>query len=321
MAAKTIYIVGVGVIFAVLGSVGCTSNDGTQATCTTSSFLPCFSCPTGVTGKIVCQNGIQYCDCSGLPATAGQTTTTGAGGSIVTTTTTTTTTVVAGKGGAAGKTTSNKGGAGGAKGGAGGANGGKGGGATTASAGKGGSGTTTTTYTSTKDPKIPEITETCPEFRNGSITFMGVDGINMAAGPKAPGPTAPMLFYWHGTGSFNTEYAMMDGAISNGVTGEGGVIISFTGLSGSGDAMCSGTAIFDTGSFLITDQLYACAVKNHNVDPKRVYIAGCSAGGLFSACMAAGRSSYVAAAVLSSTAITVAGTAAAVVCPHKAGNS
>jgi predicted esterase len=192
----------------------------------------------------------------------------------------------------AGGATKTTGAGGSIKTGAGGATGTAGRGTGTGTTGAGGKVTT-----SGSGPRIPEITETCPEFVNGSITFMGVSGINIAAGPKAAGPTAPMLFYWHGTGSTNVEYAMMDSAISGGVTSEGGVIVSFQSLSGSGDSSCSGTFIFDTGSFLMTDQLFACAVKNHNVDPKRVYVAGCSAGGLFSACMGAYRSSYVAAVV------------------------
>ena len=42
--------------------------------------------------------------------------------------------------------------------------------------------------------------------------------------------------------------------------------------------------------------LVACAVRDHNVDPRQIFTMGCSAGGLFAASMAALRSSYVAAA-------------------------
>jgi hypothetical protein len=52
--------------------------------------------------------------------------------------------------------------------------------------------------------------------------------------------------------------------------------------------------------FQITDQLLACAVRDHNVDPRRVFTTGCSGGGLFAAAMAAARSGYIAAAASNS---------------------
>lgn len=148
--------------------------------------------------------------------------------------------------------------------------------------------------TSSADPIIPAVTADCPDFRSGTITFMGLGGIRMEAGAKAPGPTAPMVFYWHGTGSFSGEFAGMAGAVHAGVVAEGGVLISFQGSTG-GDAL-SGTAVFGRGDLDLVDQLVACAVRDHNVDPKRIYTTGCSAGGLFATNMAALRSNYVAAA-------------------------
>jgi len=144
-----------------------------------------------------------------------------------------------------------------------------------------------------KAPVIPLVSGECPDFRDGTITFGGLSGIQMVAGSKAAGPTAPMVFYWHGTGSFAGEYAGSATAVYQGVVAEGGVLISFQGTSG-GDFL-SGTAIFGASDFELTDQLLACAVQNHNVDPRRVFATGCSAGGLFSTAMAALRSSYMAA--------------------------
>ena len=57
------------------------------------------------------------------------------------------------------------------------------------------------------EPVIPELTADCPEFRNGTITFMGLGGIQIVSGPKPALATAPMVFYWHGTGSFSGEFA------------------------------------------------------------------------------------------------------------------
>lgn len=143
------------------------------------------------------------------------------------------------------------------------------------------------------DPIIPEVSGDCPEFRGGTITFMGLGGITVAAGSKPSSPSAPMVFYWHGTGSTSGEYVGMAAAVSSGVNQEGGVLISFQGTSG-GDLL-SGTSTFGKGDFDIADQLLACAVKNHNIDPKRVYSTGCSAGGLFAGAMGAARSNYMAA--------------------------
>jgi predicted esterase len=146
------------------------------------------------------------------------------------------------------------------------------------------------------DPVIPEIKGECPSLETGVITNLGVDSIQVESGPMPEGPTAPMLLYWHGTGSSSGEYAFMAAGAAQGITGEGGVIVSFQGTSNQGDCSPSGTFIFCTGDFDIMDQFVACAVKNRNVDPHRIFTMGCSAGGLMSAAMAAQRSSYIAAA-------------------------
>jgi poly(3-hydroxybutyrate) depolymerase len=132
---------------------------------------------------------------------------------------------------------------------------------------------------------------------------MGLGGITVEAGAKPASASAPMVFYWHGTGSFAGEYAAMAGAVLQGVTQEGGILISFQDTTG-GDLL-SGTAIFGAGDFDLTDQLLACAVKDHNIDPRRVFATGCSAGGLFSGAMAAERSAYLAAAAPNSGGWTV----------------
>jgi predicted esterase len=134
----------------------------------------------------------------------------------------------------------------------------------------------------------------CPAFRDSNITFMGLPGIEIQAGAKAAGPTAPMVFYWHGTGGFSGEYSLQAGAIHAGAMAEGGVLISFQGTTG-GD-LNSGTFIFGAGDLNIADQLVACAVRDHNIDPRRIFATGCSAGGLFSTAQVTLRSSYMAAA-------------------------
>ena len=71
------------------------------------------------------------------------------------------------------------------------------------------------------------------------------------------------------------------------------MLVSFQDTTG-GD-LNSGTFIFGATDFALTDQLAACAVRDHNIDPRRIYSTGCSAGGLFADAMGAIRSSYMAA--------------------------
>jgi len=153
------------------------------------------------------------------------------------------------------------------------------------------------------DPVIPQVAGECPELDNGTITLMGLGGITIASGTKPESATAPMVFYWHGTGSTSGEYVGAAAAVHQGVVAEGGVLVSFQGSTG-GDLL-SGTSVFGAGDFALVDQLVACAVKERNVDPRRIFTTGCSAGGLFAAAMAAMRSNYTAAAAPNSGGFTV----------------
>jgi acetyl esterase/lipase len=151
-------------------------------------------------------------------------------------------------------------------------------------------------------PTIPAVTGECPAFQTGTITFMGLSGIQVVAGAKAAAATAPMVFYWHGTGSTSGEFSFMAGAVRDGVQAEGGILVSFQGTTG-GDAL-SGTSVFGKGDMTLVDQLAACAVRDHNVDPRRIFTTGCSAGGLFAGALAALRSEYIAAAAPNSGGFT-----------------
>jgi predicted esterase len=146
-----------------------------------------------------------------------------------------------------------------------------------------------------KDPTIPPIDGECPVFKSGTVTVGKLGGITLVVGSKASGPTAPLVFYWHGTGSTAGEYALMAKAVADGVTSEGGILASFQGSVGTGGD-CSGTGIFSKDDFKVADQIVACAVRDYNIDPHRIYSTGCSAGGLQTGCMATLRSSYLAAA-------------------------
>jgi predicted esterase len=144
------------------------------------------------------------------------------------------------------------------------------------------------------DPQIPPAPSDCPPWGNSTITYGGLAGIQIAAGAKPASASAPMLIYWHGTGATSGEFSLMAAPVATGVTSAGGVIVSFNGTTG-GD-LNSGTFIFGAGDLKLIDNLVACAVKDHGIDPHKIYTMGCSAGGLMSAATAALRSSYIAAA-------------------------
>ena len=153
-------------------------------------------------------------------------------------------------------------------------------------------------------PDIPPVTADCPKFVSGVISFMGLDGIQLDVGTPPPEATAPMLFYWHGTASTSGEYKMMAEPVASAILAAKGVIVSFQGTTG-GD-LYSFSSIFGAGDLVLADQLVACAVRNANVDPRRIYTMGCSAGGFISTAKAALRSSYNAAAAPNSGGVTVA---------------
>ena len=152
-------------------------------------------------------------------------------------------------------------------------------------------------------PKIPEPMGACPEFRNGTIMVAGHGGVNITAG--AAGKKGPLLFYWHGTGQSASEAnRFVSGAMRNEIISNGGIIASFNGRNQiAGGRDCSGTGAHNSNDFKAADQIVACAVKNHGIDPRRIYTTGCSAGGLQSGCMAGMRSSYIAAAAPNSGGI------------------
>jgi len=154
------------------------------------------------------------------------------------------------------------------------------------------------------DPVIPPVSGDCPAWTNTTIDFMGLPGVQIAVGAKPEAPTAPMLLYWHGTGSTAGEFAALAAPVSQGITAAGGVIVSPQGTTG-GD-LNSGTLIFGASDLKVMDQLVACAVKDRNVDPHKIYTMGCSAGGLMATATAILRSNYIAAAAPNSGGVTLA---------------
>ena len=152
-------------------------------------------------------------------------------------------------------------------------------------------------------PIIPPVMGECPTFTTGTKTINGLGGISFQVGAKVEGtPTGALVFYWHGTGSSSFESANFPGTSE--LMSTGGILVAFSGSTGTGGD-CSGTGTFSLDDYKIADQIVACAVQDHNIDARRIYATGCSAGGLFAGCMGIERSSYLAATVPNSGGVTI----------------
>jgi hypothetical protein len=151
------------------------------------------------------------------------------------------------------------------------------------------------------EPIIPEPTSACPEFKSGSMTVMG-SRATVYAGAKKEG-TGSLLFYFYGTGKLG-GVSMLPAAVRNQITAEGGVVFALQQAKNTGGD-CSGTGTWGIDDMKVLDQVAACAVKNHGIDPKRIYTTGCSAGGLFAGCVGIMRSNYIAAVAPNSGGVTI----------------
>ncbi|MDD9945055.1 MAG: prolyl oligopeptidase family serine peptidase [Myxococcales bacterium] len=166
-------------------------------------------------------------------------------------------------------------------------------------------------------PTIPSVDGPCPDFRDGaSISVGGHGGVLILAG--RPGMNGPLLFYWHGTGSSSSEATfMLPASVRREITSQGGIVASFNGRQQArGGRDCSGTGAHNMNDFGAADQIAACAVENHGIDPRRIYSTGCSAGGLQTGCMAQNRSEYIAAVAPNSGGLTFPGRYSSSYIPH-----
>jgi poly(3-hydroxybutyrate) depolymerase len=150
-----------------------------------------------------------------------------------------------------------------------------------------------TTTVGAKEPRIPEAQGECPTLATGMVQIMG-HAVQLWVGEKQAEKKAPILFYWHGTGSASSMANSDLGPAVQEITAEGGMVASFTDTTSEG--MNTGNNVWYTGDFAMADQLVACAVKQLNIDTRRIYTGGCSAGGLQASAMVYQRSSYLAAA-------------------------
>jgi poly(3-hydroxybutyrate) depolymerase len=146
-------------------------------------------------------------------------------------------------------------------------------------------------------PKLPAAPADCPMLATGTTNILG-QPVELWVGQKQADKKGPILLYWHGTGSVADEIKVFMQSELDEVQAAGGVAASFTTTNGMGAN--TGNNVWYTGDYLAADIIVACAVQQLNIDPRRIYAAGCSAGGLEAGSMVAARSSYLAAAMTNS---------------------
>ena len=141
---------------------------------------------------------------------------------------------------------------------------------------------------------------TCPMLTTGFVTISSHNTavqVQVWAGTKGSAP-ASMVVYWHVTGGTSAEAVGgigMPAAVAQEITNAGGIIVSPNNTTGAGNN--TGNSVWYTGDFDVADQLVACAFKQYNLDPHRIYTAGGSAGALQAGTMVYERSNYIAASL------------------------
>jgi hypothetical protein len=152
----------------------------------------------------------------------------------------------------------------------------------------------------TVQPILPKAPANCPMLTTGFATIMSHDTpvqVQVWAGTKGSTP-APMVVYWHVTGGVSSEAVGGIGlplAVAQEIQDAGGLIVSPQNTTGAGNN--TGNAVWYTGDFDVADQLVACAFQQYNLDPRRIYTAGGSAGALQAGTMVYERSNYIAASL------------------------
>jgi hypothetical protein len=141
------------------------------------------------------------------------------------------------------------------------------------------------------EPKIPEPKGTCQPFMTGDMTIAG-SRFRIIAGPKKS-KTGALLIYWYATGSsvFEVDQGVSQTAMQE-LMSTGGIVAAMYSSTGAG--MNTGDFVWFSGDLDVTDEVVACAVKEHDIDTHHIHALGWSAGGLQSGWMAYARSNYMA---------------------------
>ncbi|MBN1652900.1 MAG: hypothetical protein JXA30_03910 [Deltaproteobacteria bacterium] len=150
-----------------------------------------------------------------------------------------------------------------------------------------------------RQPLIPEPSMRCPFFVTGVQEIMLLT-VQMWVGEKNSKAEGALLFYWHGAGGFSNEAELIPKTVREELLSEGGIIVSPQDTTGRLPGTTIALRTWSDSDFEFADLIAACAVREHNINPRRIYSTGCSAGGLQTGNMVFKRSSYLAAAVANS---------------------
>jgi hypothetical protein len=113
------------------------------------------------------------------------------------------------------------------------------------------------------------------------------------------------MFWFETGGSANDVTFQFGTAQIQAVNAMGGTVVSFGASNKQGTN--TGDLVWYTGDFTTADQVVACGIQNHYVDPKRIYAMGASAGALQTTWMSYARSGYLAAVATISGGLTGSG--------------
>jgi hypothetical protein len=149
---------------------------------------------------------------------------------------------------------------------------------------------------------LPTVSGTCPTYSAGAgstVTFSTSGGsIQAQVWAGAPKAGGPIILYWNGTASSPGVEVPLAFDV-NAVTAAGGLIVGFVSGSrtGSTGADTGGDLYWFSTDVAFADQAVACAVKQYQIDPRHIHVAGYSAGALQTVYMWGARSGYVASVI------------------------
>jgi hypothetical protein len=153
------------------------------------------------------------------------------------------------------------------------------------------------------EPRIPEPNGVCPAFVAGTQKIAHLE-TTIVAGPVGAAQ-GPLLIVWHGILVSGSEaIAMLPSSMREDIEAQGGLIISPHAPT---DRDVDGTlalGLWDLSDLEYVDHVVGCAVRDHNIDPRRIYTMGCIAGGYMAGALAVRRSSYIAALAPSTGGLT-----------------